>query len=89
MFTQLTCWVILTHLKLDFHRQPFCHTQDKSRWASSHSFADKGQHQNTVDVYKSLHGTGSLASSSLATGRQDNKGSLLERRQSLKGKSRS
>lgn len=64
--------LIVTHLKLDFHRQLFCHTQDKSRWASSHSFADKGQHQNTVDVYKSLLGMGLSASFSLTTGRIEN-----------------
>lgn len=64
---------MLTHLKLDFHRQLFCHKQDKSRWASSHSFADKGQHQNTVGVYKSLHGMGLSASFSL-TSWEDNMG---------------
>lgn len=66
--------LIFTHLKLDFHRQLFYHTRDKSRWASSHSFADKGQHQNTVDVYKSLLGMGLSASSSLTTGKKENTG---------------
>lgn len=81
--------IILTHLKLDFHRQLFCHIQDKSRWASSHSFADKGQHQNTVDVYKSQHGMGLSASFSLTIEQERECGKPFQKgEQSLKGKSR-
>lgn len=76
---------MLTHLILDFHRQLSCHTQDKSKWASSHSFVDKGQHQNTADGYRSLHGMGLSASFSLTKVEETQHRKLVgKRRLSLK-----
>lgn len=39
----------VTHQWWGSHMQPSCHTQDRSRWVSSHSSAGRGQHQNTAN----------------------------------------